>query len=433
MFEGLASSLDSDEHQGEDNIIGTECPPPGGFYFANETSWCTITPNTTDLDNVAAYVFHAADYAPSTMPPRIDRQPFILETQESPLTAPFRTSTEEMKKFDYLASYHFKSQFLFPYYGPDLIDVVNRPLPENFMATKTDRAPILWIARNCQASNARQVYIEELMKHVKVDSYSYCLNNKPFPDNKTRLELMAEYKFYLAVENANCDDYVTEKLFDTFMQSAVPIVDGPQSYDGFIPTNHSVIRMDQYLDPRDLAAYINYLDSNDTAYLEYLSFRKSATNVYSRQDLEPSFVKNWGNRTLHNERSSWCSVCRGVAPLWRSRHDPSFNFVQPDPSERFLTDTSCMTSAKWDYVANGPPFIPPWLAKPEKEAPQITSEQEPNYESALVAVTADTTERSSISMMWASEAFVCMTFLAFIVWMLYRRRYLPKVRSPSPA
>lgn len=126
---------------------------------------------------------------------------------ESPLTAPFRMDEEKMEVFDYLASYHLKSSFLFPYYSPSLMDVVNRPLPKNFMQTKTGSAPILWIAKNCGASSGRQYYVEQLMRYIQVDSYGSCLNNKPFPENKTRLELMAEYKFYLAIENANCDDY----------------------------------------------------------------------------------------------------------------------------------------------------------------------------------------------------------------------------------
>lgn len=114
---------------------------------------------------------------------------------------------EKMKVFDYLASYHLKSNFLFSYYSPAIMDIANRPLPDDFMASKTGSAPILWIARNCDASSGRQYYVEELMKYIKVDSYGSCLNNKKFPDGKSREQLMREYKFYLAIENANCDDY----------------------------------------------------------------------------------------------------------------------------------------------------------------------------------------------------------------------------------
>lgn len=87
------------------------------------------------------------------------------------------------------------------------MDVVNRPLPHDFMTTKTKKAPILWIAKNCAATNGRQEYIKKLMEYIDVHSYGECLNNQPFPETKSRMELIAEYKFYLAVENSNCDDY----------------------------------------------------------------------------------------------------------------------------------------------------------------------------------------------------------------------------------
>ena len=117
--------------------------------------------------------------------------------------------SEKMKVFDYLASYHLKSAFLFSYYSPAIMDVVNRPLPMDFMTRqkKKHKAPIVWIARNCGATSGRQYYVEQLMKYIDIDSYGDCLNNQKFPEGKDRMQLMSEYKFYLAIENANCDDY----------------------------------------------------------------------------------------------------------------------------------------------------------------------------------------------------------------------------------
>ena len=38
--------------------------------------------------------------------------------------------------------------------------------------------------------------------------------------------LTAKYKFTLAMENAHCNDYVTEKLWRPFMLGSVPIISG---------------------------------------------------------------------------------------------------------------------------------------------------------------------------------------------------------------
>ncbi|KAG1152378.1 hypothetical protein G6F37_000210 [Rhizopus arrhizus] len=358
------TKFDHDDHRGRD------CPIPKEYSIdmsqvPEGASWCTLTSSTENWEEASGLIFHAADISYAEFPPPVNNQPRILETLESPITAPFRTNPEQMKKYDYLASYHFKSTFLFTYFSPSIMDVANRPLPKDFIMTKRKGAPILWIARNCMATSGRQKYVAELMKHIEVHSYGDCNNNMQFPDDKSRLELMAEYKFYLAIENANCEDYATEKLYDTFMMSAVPIVDGPSSYRGYLPTNRSVIYMDAYPDPKDLADYIDYLDKNDTAYLEYLSFRRDAVNLAAKDRLEPAFIDQWGDALEHKKRSDYCSICRGVLPWWQARH--ASNTTYEDKSERFLADQSCQPAGKWDYITHGRPYTPSWKPRPRDE------------------------------------------------------------------
>ncbi|KAI8088445.1 hypothetical protein BDF21DRAFT_334475 [Thamnidium elegans] len=258
-----------------------------------------------------------------------------------------------------------KSTFLFSYFSPSILDTVNRPLPKEFIKTKVKGAPILWIAKNCQATNGREHYIEKLSQYVTIDSYGECLNNKEFPSDKSRMELMAEHKFYLSVENSNCDEYVTEKLYDSLSMSAVPIVDGPPSYIGFIPTERSVIHMDAYPDPKDLADYINYLDNNDTAYLEYLSYRRDAIDISAKNRLEPTFLENWKDAKAFNEKSSYCSVCRGLIPWWKAKQEGT-DYVEPN-KDIFLVDNSCTSAGKWNYVSQGPPYLPDWIPRPRDE------------------------------------------------------------------
>lgn len=180
------------------------------------------------MDNATGIIMHAPDMNFHNLPPRkvnintysrvvvviyyliyLDKenQPWILETLESPFSSAFRSDKDYMEDFDYLASYHMRSSFYFSYFSASILDVVNRPLPKEFMKTKRKDAPILWIAKNCRATNGREYYIEKLAEYITVDSYGECLNNKEFPNDTSRMELMAEYKFYLSVENSNCDDY----------------------------------------------------------------------------------------------------------------------------------------------------------------------------------------------------------------------------------
>ncbi|KAI9497380.1 hypothetical protein BDB00DRAFT_756785 [Zychaea mexicana] len=289
---------------------------------------------------------------------------------------------------------------------------LENPVSEDFISTKTDDAPILWIASNCDAWSGRHHYVKELMKYIKVDSYGKCLNNKAFPEDKQRSDLMRQYKFYLAIENSNCDDYVTEKLFDTISSSTVPIVDGPQNYEAFIPTSRAAIRMDAYPDPRELADYINYLDKNNTAYLEYFAHRRQQ-DIPLKERLNPSFYGNWSSSELYTQRVSWCGVCHGVAHWWRARHDPSY--PAPNDQEEYVrTDLSCLAPGKWDYVRRGPPYIPIWKpSMPDEFTRPWMKKRLPLY---------GVGDGLSVRSMWSTYMLLYLVFFSFIALLMYKRR-----------
>ncbi|CAO3637186.1 unnamed protein product [Cunninghamella blakesleeana] len=335
-----------------------------------------------------------------------------------------------MINFDFLASYHRKSQYFFTYYSPAVMDVANRILPTDFIKQKRKKAPILWIARNCNASNGRQFYIEELMKYIKVDSYSTCLNNNDFPDDKTREQLMSEYKFYLAVENSNCEDYVTEKLADTLKFSAVPIIDGPASYDGFLPNKRAAIRMDAYPDPRDLAKYINFLDENDDAYLAYFQYRIDALTKPPIERLDESFIKLWSDQGAHNYRVSWCSICRHLATTWSSRKEDPISYnntLALERNDRFIVDTTCMEDKKWKYVTLGPPYNTyTWVPSQKDEFGYdvIKQLQQKNDDESFLSSIGDDGPYNKLGIV------VIIGMIGCLFWFIYKRsngyKLLPK-------
>ncbi|KAI8646058.1 hypothetical protein BD408DRAFT_380887 [Parasitella parasitica] len=403
-----------------------DCPIPDEFDIdTKDDHWCTLTSARNDIKDAAALMFHAPDMMLAELQDHKDatNQPWILESLETPFSSIFRADKEIMRDFDYLASYNFKSTFLFSYFSPAIMDVVNRPLPKDFIKTKTKSAPILWIAKNCRATNGREKYIEKLMEYVDVHSYGSCLNNKPFPLDKSRSDLIAEYKFYLAVENSNCEDYATEKLYDTLTLSAVPIVDGPSSYQGYIPTNRSVIYMDAYPDPKDLADYINYLHNNDTAYLQYLSYRQHAIDIAPKDRLEPEFISRWNDTIAFNQISSYCSVCRGVLPWWAFKSDLNQTHAYHDPNEAhiFLADQSCSASGKWNYIANGPPYQPDWTPRPQDEftRPNYTLQQIQPSNGSLTTIAKSQKhnfEDTAFRIVVANVSFIALffVFIAFL-------------------
>lgn len=218
---------------------------------------------------------------------------------------------------------------------------------------------------------------------------------------------------------------MTEKLYDTFYASTVPIVDGPASYDGFIPTERAVIRMDAYPDPRELADYIRYLDGNDTAYLEYFAFRREADKVPPENRVSPAFLANWGSWSIHDRRAGWCGVCRGTAPWWRARHDPEYQLVN-DTLDYLRADETCASQGKWNYAREGPPYIPNWkpTLSDEFTRPWI-KKRLPLY------VSPDGARRNSdyitVRSIWTMYTLVSLSFFLFVILLIQKRnRGLPK-------
>ena len=119
------------------------------------------------------------------------------------------------------------------------------------------------------------------MSYIRIDSYGSCLKNIHMQERKqSNSALYSSYKFVIAIENSNCEDYVTEKFIDALSSTSIPIVagrNGKPDYLRFTP-KHSYINVYDYKSIKDLADYLNYSSKNETAYNEYLWFRESATN-----------------------------------------------------------------------------------------------------------------------------------------------------------
>eukprot|EP00998_Keelungia_sp_KM082_P011632 NODE_790_length_1643_cov_75.937995_g780_i0.p1 GENE.NODE_790_length_1643_cov_75.937995_g780_i0~~NODE_790_length_1643_cov_75.937995_g780_i0.p1 ORF type:complete len:485 (-),score=55.24 NODE_790_length_1643_cov_75.937995_g780_i0:189-1568(-) len=187
-------------------------------------------------------------------------------------------------------------------FGPSwdrLFDVPPLPARE-----RTKAAPVAWVAHNCEAPNHRHRLVEALMKHVKVDSFGDCLHTAEWPDfmqyerkarrrehitayesgvprliGPTMEKFIGRYKFYLSLENQNCDDYLSEKFWRAMYAGTLPIVAGPPNLKDFLPAPNAFINADDYDSVEKLAEYITYLDGNDTAYDEIMSWRLDPCKV----------------------------------------------------------------------------------------------------------------------------------------------------------
>ena len=146
----------------------------------------------------------------------------------------------------------------------------------------------MFINSHCRTvDRIRENLIRDINKYAKVDIYGECggvFGRLMCPKKETRcVDLLRRYKFTLAFENFQCEDYITEKYWMVAIQlEIVPIVYGGTHFkDLAIPGSY--IDASQFADVKELSNYLKYLDSNNTAYNEYFKWK----TFYENADLEP--------------------------------------------------------------------------------------------------------------------------------------------------
>eukprot|EP01129_Flabellula_baltica_P005570 TRINITY_DN202_c0_g1_i1.p1 TRINITY_DN202_c0_g1~~TRINITY_DN202_c0_g1_i1.p1 ORF type:complete len:430 (+),score=69.96 TRINITY_DN202_c0_g1_i1:12-1301(+) len=276
-----------------------------GKYFKEDTVYecddgdsVLLTSNKKYEDMADAIVFRMEyNQGCGVLKSHVKKVPYIVESLEPPYCLDdFKVFPHD--KVDFVSTYRLDCgvtplQSIFSWKSVDN-DLLERMKDKIDFSLKDDKLPVFWAARNCKTRSGRENYMRKLTEHVGVSIYGSCLRNTP-PSNKDQTrsgniylhpqEWADKHYFYFAAENSNCKDYVTEKYWKTLAAGLIPIVDGPDDYSAFLPSEKSVIRMDQYT-PEELAEYLKYLVSNHTAYLEYMPWKTDPDFQYSDSFIE---------------------------------------------------------------------------------------------------------------------------------------------------
>ncbi|ELR22642.1 Alpha(1,3)-fucosyltransferase 10, putative [Acanthamoeba castellanii str. Neff] len=261
------------------------------------------------LDEVDGFIFHPPTVAHRPYEPLVKKphQQWILFSTESELNYPMLEDPKFMSKFDINMTYHLEDAVPFTYYID--IDFYTKYWQHPILP-KTAKAPVMMMISNCEPKSPRNQYLAELMRYIDIDSYGKCFHNKDIPREmdgwpwwEVKWNITAQYKFTIAIENSISLDYVTEKLFHSFIVGTVPIYLGAPNVDSFAPAEKSVIKVTDFDGPKELAAYLRALDEDDDAYGEYLQWKRDGPSQ-SFVDLQ---------RT--SPRTGPCRLCKRIAEL----------------------------------------------------------------------------------------------------------------------
>ncbi|KAJ0172252.1 hypothetical protein K1T71_012225 [Dendrolimus kikuchii] len=234
---------------------------------------CSLTADARDAATADAILYR--DHHTPFNVKRPPNQIWILYYLECPYhTASLRSSSLDV--FNWTATYRRDSDIVAPYEHWVYHDpvVTEKDLDRNYAANKTRK--VAWFVSNCHARNRRLQYARNLGKFIQVDIYGACGSHHcPRTDPHCVEMLDRDYKFYLAFENSNCRDYITEKFFVNGLQhSVLPIVMGARSdeYAAAAPHN-SYVHVEEFAGPEELAAYLHRLDKDDNLYNSYFKWK----------------------------------------------------------------------------------------------------------------------------------------------------------------
>ncbi|XP_009904445.2 alpha-(1,3)-fucosyltransferase 4 [Dryobates pubescens] len=233
---------------------------------------CRLSADRSRYGEAHAVLFHHRDLAlhgaeglPRGPPPRPPRQLWVWMNFESPSHSPGLRGLAGL--FNWTMTYRRDSDVFVPYgylYAP--------PAPRPFVLPRKTRL-VAWVISNWNEEHARVRYYRQLKEHLAIDVYG--ARGLALAEGGV-VETVSAYKFYLAFENSQHTDYITEKLWrNAFAASAVPVVLGPRraNYERFIPAD-SFIHVDDFPSPRLLATYLKFLDKNKPNYRKYFAWRK---------------------------------------------------------------------------------------------------------------------------------------------------------------
>ncbi|CAJ0583318.1 unnamed protein product, partial [Mesorhabditis spiculigera] len=248
--------------------------------------WCHLTSNPNDFPNASAVLFHQPNFDYLHFPTILDKDrnpdiPYILWALESPSNTLFYSKKDY---FNLTMYYRRDADIWYPYGHMKKLKQKAEVDYERIWAHKSANKSAVWIGSNCQTANKRSELMQALrMSGLKIEIYGAC--GKPAPKDCVGVgkqnddcvtEIVKEFKFYMAIENSFCEDYVTEKFFYTLAKrEAIPIVGKRSLYQNLKIPDSAYIAIDDYKSLKFMVQHLKFIGSKKDTYLQYFKWKEN--------------------------------------------------------------------------------------------------------------------------------------------------------------
>lgn len=234
---------------------------------------CLLSDDTSMLSTADVVVFHHHELKTgrSSLPlhlPRLASQHWVWLSLEPPINNGNLTAYNGL--FNWTMSYRRDADIFIPY---------GKTTPGSgsttYVIPKNRSCLASWVVSNYQSKQARAGVYQSLKKYVPIEVYGHWMK-RPL-SHESLLPTIGRCHFYLAFENTEATDYISEKLWRNGLQAGVvPVVLGPSkaTYEALAPPG-SFIHVRDFNSTAGLAAYLLSLASDREAYEAYFKWHKT--------------------------------------------------------------------------------------------------------------------------------------------------------------
>ncbi|KAL4308347.1 hypothetical protein GQ457_01G000830 [Hibiscus cannabinus] len=237
--------------------------------------------------------------------------PTVLRSMESTAYYPNNNiALAQRKGYEYVMTTSLSSDVPVGYFSWAEYDIMAPVIP------KIKKALAAAFISNCHAHNFRLQALVGLEKEdIKIDSYGRC--NRNHNGKVDKVKTLKHYKFSLAFENSNEEDYVTEKFFQSLVAGSVPVVVGAPNIEDFAPSPGSYLHIKDLEDIHSVAERMKYLAKNPDAYNQSLRWKYEGPS--------DSFKALFDMAAVHSS----CRLCIHLATIFREEEEKN-----PDVQKR---------------------------------------------------------------------------------------------------
>ncbi|XP_078487670.1 3-galactosyl-N-acetylglucosaminide 4-alpha-L-fucosyltransferase FUT3-like [Ciona intestinalis] len=322
---------------------------------------CIVTYDQNDLNRAEAVILHFNVATKHGIPDKSRRKPnqmFTFYSMENPWSVSVLRSMS-FKVFDnyfnWTMSYRRDSNIYCPYiawfeedglFNGDTSKHYSQQVVKDILSKKQSDVLAWCLVSNCGSTpgaKIRQVLVQEMENAgLTIDKRGGCFG-KPLSQDISVFGV--KYKFYLAFENGvHCRDYITEKLWsNSFVGGVVPVVWGSKREDieAVAPVG-SFILYEDFNSSAELVKYLQYLNTNDTAYAEYFNWRLKQPTIEEFPLIEyKGYRRNTGLcqmcRLLRQKRlyNNVSNVVASLEDWWRNSDNPECLSSSVKPHDKF--------------------------------------------------------------------------------------------------